>query len=174
MFLCICIRVVSASPRIARTITWRLELNTYVDATEPSRTDVRGSRLCFREGTSLLPRILLLSPVLFIGFKFCNTKILMVRLQGYFAKSSPEKRFNNKNCFDARFRVRLSDSRSLPVPRFLALIDDDYMRSEMVVDFNLGFLVNLHDLSLLLWTGGQSLCINIPLHVHFSLTRTVT
>ena len=49
----------------------------------------------------------------------------MVRLQGDFAK--PEKRFNYKNCFDARFRVRLSDSHSLPFPRFrvlLALFDD--------------------------------------------------
>jgi hypothetical protein len=41
----------------------------------------------------------------------------MVRLQGDFAK--PEKRFNYKNCFDARFRVRLSDSHSLPLPRIL-------------------------------------------------------
>lgn len=35
-----------------------------------------------------------------------NTEIVMVRLQGDFAKQ-PEKRFNYKHCFDALFRVRL-------------------------------------------------------------------
>jgi hypothetical protein len=35
-----------------------------------------------------------------------HTEIVMVRLQGDFAKP-PEKRFNYKNCFDALFRVRL-------------------------------------------------------------------
>jgi hypothetical protein len=37
------------------------------------------------------------------------TEIVMVRLQGDFAKP-PEKRFNYKHCFDALFRV----SRSIP------------------------------------------------------------
>ena len=40
----------------------------------------------------------------------------MVRLQGDFAKP-PEKRFNYKNCFDALFRVRLSNSQSTSLPR---------------------------------------------------------
>ena len=43
-----------------------------------------------------------------IEFKFTVTEIVMVRLQGDFAKPF-EKRFNYKNCFDALFRVRLSD-----------------------------------------------------------------
>ena len=42
----------------------------------------------------------------------------MVRLQGDFAKP-PEKRFNYKHCFDALFRVRLSELHltTLPLPR---------------------------------------------------------
>ena len=35
-----------------------------------------------------------------------RTEIVMVRLQGDFAKP-PEKRFNYKHCFDALFRVSL-------------------------------------------------------------------
>jgi hypothetical protein len=46
-----------------------------------------------------------------VSFQFCSflmislkTEIVMVRLQGDFAKP-PEKRFNYKHCFDALFRV---------------------------------------------------------------------
>ena len=52
------------------------------------------------------------------------TEIVMVRLQGDFAKP-PEKRFNYKHCFDALFRVRLSDSHLLPLSRILPALSDD-------------------------------------------------
>ena len=48
---------------------------------------------------------------------FGTTEIVMVRLQGDFAKP-PEKRFNYKNCFDALFRVRLSYPIHFPLPRY--------------------------------------------------------
>ena len=38
-----------------------------------------------------------------------NAEIVMVRLQGDFAKP-PEKRFNYKHCFDALFRVSVSST----------------------------------------------------------------
>ena len=60
-----------------------------------------------------------------IDFQFfeIHTEIVMVRLQGDFAKP-PEKRFNYKHCFDALYRVRLSDSHSL-LPRILPALFDD-------------------------------------------------
>ena len=45
-----------------------------------------------------------------------NAEIVMVRLQGDFAKP-PEKRFNYKHCFDALFRVRLPESHTPSLPR---------------------------------------------------------
>ena len=57
-------------------------------------------------------------------FHPCMTEIVMVRLQGDFAKP-PEKRFNYKHCFDALFRVRLSDSHLLPLSRILPALSDD-------------------------------------------------
>ena len=70
--------------------------------------------------TSLLPPLI----ARVIYFNPCNTEIVMVRLQGDFAKP-PEKRFNYKHCFDALFRVRLSDPHSLPLSRILPALFDD-------------------------------------------------
>jgi hypothetical protein len=47
-----------------------------------------------------------------------RTEIVMVRLQGDFAKP-PEKWFNYKNCFDALFRVRFRPSLSLSSQLFV-------------------------------------------------------
>ena len=53
---------------------------------------------------------------LHVIYSLLESEIVMVRLQGDFAKL-PEKRFNYKHCFDALFRVRIA----LVLPRNLSL-----------------------------------------------------
>jgi hypothetical protein len=55
-----------------------------------------------------------------------RTEIVMVRLQGDFAKP-PEKRFNYKNCFDALFRVRLRLRLSM-----ICVVTYIYIQTQMV------------------------------------------
>ena len=75
---------------------------------------MRSWRYCGTSGTPEVSRLLSSAQAPDVRLiDAINAEIVMVRLQGDFAKP-PEKRFNYKHCFDALFRVSVSSTQCAP------------------------------------------------------------